>query len=125
MANISSRTYVEDVKNPDEVLLPCSNPVLIALGEDKSMYRIPFALIDDLPLDIGQSSIIENVGKYISWRGHYRNGSRSQLRNRVEDGLVKLIQSPSLQFSVEYLAYISASPSKVDVILIVSHRVLG
>ena len=76
MANRLNRTYVEDVKDPDKILLPGSNLTLIALGEDESMYRIPFALIDDLPLDIGQGSMIENVVKYIRRRGHSRSGSR-------------------------------------------------
>ena len=53
MANKSNLTYVEDVKDPDKILLPRSNLVLITLGEGESMYRIPFALLDDLLLDLG------------------------------------------------------------------------
>ena len=60
MANRFNRTYVEDMENPDKILLPRGNLALIALGENESMYRIPFTLLDDLPLDLGQSPIIEN-----------------------------------------------------------------
>ena len=63
MANESNRTYIEDMKDPDKILLPGSNLALIALGESKSMYRIPFTLLDDLLLDLGQSSATKSVGK--------------------------------------------------------------
>ena len=64
------------------------------------MYHVPFTLLDDISLDLGQSSTIENVGKRIALRVHCRFGSLSQSSNRIEDRLVELIQSPSLQFLV-------------------------
>ena len=50
--------------------------------------------------------------------------SRSQASNRFEDGLIEPIQSSPFQSSIECLAHISASPSEVNIILIVRHRVL-
>jgi hypothetical protein len=47
------------VKNPDKVLLPSRDLILIALGEDESMESIPFALLDDLSLDSVHRSVIE------------------------------------------------------------------
>ena len=94
--NRFNRTYVEDVKDPDKILLPRSNLTLIALGEDESVYHTPFTMLDDLPLDLGQGSATDNVGKCNSRRGNYQSGSRSQLSDRIEDGLVELIQFPPL-----------------------------
>ena len=94
------RTYVEDIKDPGKIPIPRSNLALIALGEDESKYRIPFTLLDNLLLDPGQSTAVENVDEYITSLGNYRSGSRSQLSNRIKDGLVELIQFSSLQFPV-------------------------
>jgi hypothetical protein len=47
------------VEDPDEVLLPSRNFVLIGFGEDESVERIPFTLLDDLLLDLGHGSAIE------------------------------------------------------------------
>jgi hypothetical protein len=58
-ARQTDRTHIEDVKNPEKVLLPSRNLILIALGEDESMESIPFALLDDLSLDSGHRSVIE------------------------------------------------------------------
>ena len=52
-------TYIEDVKNPREILLPSRNLILIALRAEKSRDRISFALFDDLALDFGHGSVIE------------------------------------------------------------------
>ena len=61
MSNRTNRTHVKYVKDPEKILLPGSNLVLVAFGEDESVERISFTLLDDLPLDLGQSSTIENV----------------------------------------------------------------
>ena len=58
------------MKNPRKVLLPGYDFVLIALGAEKSGDRIPFALLDDLPLDLCHGSAIEtsvsgSLGVYI------------------------------------------------------------
>jgi hypothetical protein len=47
------------MKDPDKVLLPTHNLVLLGLRADKSGDRIPFALFDDLPLNTGQGSAID------------------------------------------------------------------
>ena len=54
-----------------------------------------------------------------------RSGSRGQISNRIEDGRVEFVRPFSPQSPVEDFAHISASPPKLDVILIVCHRVLG
>ena len=120
----TDQTHVEDVKDLHKILLPSSNLVLITFGKDESVDRIPFTLLDNIPLDLGQSSAIENVNKWITLHAHCRSGSRSQPSDGIEDGLVELIQLSSLQFPVEYLTYIATGPPKVDEILIVGHRVL-
>ena len=51
--NETDRTHVEDVKDPHKILLPSSNLVLVTFGEHESVDRIPFTLLDDLPLDPG------------------------------------------------------------------------
>ena len=125
MSNRSEKTYVEDVKDSDEVLLPSSNLALIALGKDESMCYVPFTLLDDVFLYFGQGSAVKDVGKYLGQRSYYRTGSRCQLSNCIEDRLFELIQSSSLQLPVEYLTNITAGTPKVEVILIVGHRVLA
>ena len=54
------------MKNSDKILLPSSDLVLIAFGEDESVQCIALALLDDLPLDLGQGSKIEIVCKWIT-----------------------------------------------------------
>ena len=124
MPKTTNRTHVENVKDPDKILIPSSNFVLIGFGEGESTYRIPFTMLDDLLLDLGQSSAIGKVRKWITLHAHYLPGSRSQPSDRIEDGPVELIQSSPLQFPVEYLAYIAASAPEIEEILIVGHRVL-
>ena len=51
MANGANQTHIEDVKDPDKVLPPSGNLVLVAFREDESGDYIPFALLDHLPLD--------------------------------------------------------------------------
>ena len=58
MPNGANRTYVENLKDPDEVLLPTGNLVLVAFREDESEDRIPFTLLDDLALDPSHSPAI-------------------------------------------------------------------
>ena len=54
-------THVKDMKDPDKVLLPSRNLLLVAPREDKSGHSIPLALSDDLLLYPGQSSAIETL----------------------------------------------------------------
>jgi hypothetical protein len=50
--------------------------------------------------------------------------SRSQISNRIEDGLIKFVRSLPLQPPVEYLTHIPAIPPQINVILVVGHGVL-
>ena len=45
-------TYVEDEKDLCEVRLPGRNHFLVVLRVEKSGDCVPFALLDDLPLDL-------------------------------------------------------------------------
>jgi hypothetical protein len=54
-----NRTHVEDVKDPDEVLIPSRDLVPIVLREDEPKEGIPFALLSDLPFDLCHGSAIE------------------------------------------------------------------
>jgi hypothetical protein len=63
MPNQASRTHVEDVKDPDKVLLPGDNLVPIASGEDESVDNISFPPFDHLPMYLNHGPVIENVGK--------------------------------------------------------------
>ena len=49
------------MEDPDEVLPPSRNLLLITLREDESDHSIPFTLLDDLPLDLCQGSVIEGT----------------------------------------------------------------
>jgi hypothetical protein len=45
----TNETHVENLEDPDQVLLPSRALILVVLGEDESEDRIPFTLLDDLP----------------------------------------------------------------------------
>ena len=45
-------TYVEDEEDLGEVRLPSRNHFLVVLRMEKSGDCVPFALLDDLPLDL-------------------------------------------------------------------------
>ena len=124
MSNRPNRTHIEHVKNPDKILLPTRNLVLITLRMDEPGEWIPFIVLDYLPLNLGHSSTVEDISEWITRYVHYWSGSRSKMSNCVEEGLTELVQSSALQFPVEDLAHIAARPPKVDVILVVGHRVL-
>ena len=54
-------TYVEDVKDPSEVLPPTRNHIFVDLRMENSRDHISFALVDDLPLDLGHSPAVETL----------------------------------------------------------------
>jgi hypothetical protein len=56
--NITDRTHIEDVKDPDKFLIPSNNLVLIALREEESEECASFAVLIDLPLHLGHGSTI-------------------------------------------------------------------
>ena len=49
------------MKNPDEVLLPSCDLLLVTLREDEPGHCIPFALLDDLLLNPPQRPVIETL----------------------------------------------------------------
>jgi hypothetical protein len=55
----TDRTHVEDLKDPDQILLPARNLVLVVLSENESEGRAPFTPLDDLPLHLYQGPAIE------------------------------------------------------------------
>ena len=54
-------THVEYVEDPVEVLPPTRNHIFVGLRMEDSRDRMPFTLVDDLPLDLGHSSAIETL----------------------------------------------------------------
>ena len=112
------------MEDPDEVLFPSRDLVLVALREDKSQYRIPFTALGDLPLDLRYGSAIETSVSGLPAIPCRQPGLPSQIPNRIQDGPGESILLSPLQSPIEYLTYITAHPPKVDVILIVGHRVL-
>jgi hypothetical protein len=67
--NGTNRTHIEDVKDPDKILLPGSNLILIALHEDESGECIPFTPLFNLPLHLGHGPAIWTlVSRFISLR---------------------------------------------------------
>ena len=54
-------TYVEDMKDPSEVLLPGGNFILVGLRVKESRYCISFALFYDLPPHLGHGPTISEA----------------------------------------------------------------
>ena len=54
----AERIYVENMKDPVEVLPPGGDRLLIILRVQEPRYRISFAHLDDTLLDLSQSSVI-------------------------------------------------------------------
>ena len=59
MAVGTNQTHVEDVKDPDKVLPPSRNLVLIGFREEETGDYCSFPLLDHLPLDLCHGSTIE------------------------------------------------------------------
>jgi hypothetical protein len=119
-----NQTHVENLKDPSKVLLPSGDLVLIALRKDEPVDCISLTLFIELPLNSGHDCTIErlvseSLGVRIAALAHF-----GQISNRVKDGLVEFFQSSPLQSPVERLTYTGAGLPKIDVILIVGHRVL-
>ena len=58
--SISDWTYIEDVEDPIEVRLPGSDLLSIVLREEESRDHISSTLLDNLPLNLGHSSGVED-----------------------------------------------------------------
>jgi hypothetical protein len=59
MCNTTDRTYVEDVKKPDEVQPPSGNFVPITLRENEPGDRVSFPLLHNLGLNFRHGSVVE------------------------------------------------------------------
>ena len=75
---ISNGTHVECKQDPVEVRLPSRNRVRITLGVDKSGDSAPFALFDDLLLDLLHSSAIQSIVSELSKPAYRRLSPRCQ-----------------------------------------------
>ena len=112
------------MKNPDKVLIPARNLILISLRENEPDHCFSFTLLIHILLNLDHGSATVVVSKWIICSPYPSSGSRSKVSNRVKDRLVEFIQSFPLQSPVEYLTYVPAIPSKVNVILVVGHSIL-
>ena len=61
---------------------------------------------------------------WVTRRGHWCFGLRGKISDGIEDGLSELIHASPFQSPIECLAYASARPPELDVILVVGHRIL-
>ena len=65
------------------------------------------------------------IDKWAAWSAQYRwSGSHSQLSDSTEHGSVEFFQLSPVQSPVQGLTHFTAGPPKIDVVLIVGHRVL-
>ena len=70
------------MKDPPEIRLPGSDRFLVALRVEKSRDRIPFTLLDDIPLNLRQRAMIKGIVDEAGRTDHCRFHSRGQLINR-------------------------------------------
>ena len=59
MLNGTDGTHVEDMKNPDKVLFPSGNLVLVFLRKDESVNWTPLPMLGGHPLNLRHSSGIQ------------------------------------------------------------------
>ena len=71
------------MKDPNKVLIPRDNLILVALRKDEPDHHISFAPLIHVPLDINHGSMIN--GHLLRWIGVLRrwSGSRRQVSNRI------------------------------------------
>ena len=114
------------MKDLDKVLVPSSDIILIVLREGEPGDYISFALPINLPLNLSHSSVIDSTpvsgSLVVDIAGLVH--VRSQISDRIEDGLGWFVQLYPTQSPVKYLAYITTIPPKFDVILVVGQGVL-
>ena len=120
--NGADRTYVEDLKDPNEVQLPGGDGFLVIFRMGKLGEQIPFLLLDDLYLDLCHSSAIDGVVSEAHI--HHYSSSRCQLFNRLTHGPIQLIQPPSAHPAVKGTAYIRTGEPEFDAFQFVGHGVL-
>ena len=57
---VTQGTYIEGVKDLIDIQPPCSDPAFILLRAEKARDHIPFALLDDIPLDPAHDTACES-----------------------------------------------------------------
>ena len=88
------------MKDPDKVLLPSRNLLLVTFREDESEHRIPFTLLDDFPLDPRQGSGIEMfVSGSLAVRIIYSSPAY-EVRSPIASRMDLLSPSDSLPFNL-------------------------
>lgn len=69
MPDETNWTYVEDLKNPIEILFPSSNHILFVLRVEDSRDGVSFTPFDNLPLDPGhRPTIVARVSESFNAR---------------------------------------------------------
>ena len=106
------------------MVLPTGDLILVCLCAESSVDHVSLTLLDDIPLDLGHGSA-RDVTIWNTRYSHYRFGSPSKLTDRTYDGLAECVQRCPLQSPVKNFTHLTASPLKVDVMLIIGHRVLS
>jgi hypothetical protein len=85
---------------------------------------IPFALLDDLPLDLRQRATIEGLVSEMFRTDHHWSNSRRQLIDCLAYGVVEVFQQLPVQPPTEGGANVSAGQPKFNTVLLVCHRLL-
>ena len=118
------RTYVEDMKDLVEVRLPGGDHFFIILCVEKSSECIPFAFLDDLPLDLRQGAAIGSIVNKTSRTDRRWAHSPRQLVNRRVHRVTKVFRQLPVQSPLEGGTDVSAGQREFDVVLLVGHRFL-
>ena len=120
-------THVEDLKNPAEVQLPGGDLLLVVFCMEMPRNHIPFALLGDLPLDLHQSPEVWSETPSASYfeSGRCWCNSRRQLLDRLTHEVVKVVQPLPIKSPVQGGTDFGAGQTKLDVVHLVDHCVLG
>ena len=120
----TDRTHVEDLEEPVQVRFPRRNRVLVTPGVDKSSEPVSFASFDNPPLYLCNGPTIPST---ISGRAVYMYrwpDLRCELIYRVAHRFAEIAQFLPAHSLLKGFAYIGAVQTKIDIVLIVGHRVL-
>ena len=118
-------TYVENLKDPDEVQPPGRNLVLVVPCVDDPRNRISLSLLDDLPLDIRHGSEARSKRSPIRYTRYTMEiNSRRQLFDRLAHRVAELVQALPFQTSTEGKTDAGAHLPKFYIISLIGHRVL-
>jgi hypothetical protein len=92
---------------------------------EKPRECIPFALFDDLPLDLPHGSVVGSIVSELSGLCDISlNNPRRQLIYRLAYGLTEVAQFLSIHSPIKGSADVGAAQPELDVFLFVHHRIL-